>query len=163
MHVSPLPDKISTKFQRLCLCFWGLASHWDSWDNYVAEPEVKTSKIEAQFDQSFPFTWRQTTFWCHAVRGGLIRLINSVLILIHAADGNSLPPTYHLNVTKHVICQRKIRKKSEILENVDIHISRKKTFFKIKISYFINNLKKNLRKRLRGHQWTPPILSQLPD
>jgi len=30
MHVSPLPDKISAKFQRLYLCFRGPASHWDT-------------------------------------------------------------------------------------------------------------------------------------
>ena len=30
MHVSLLPDKISAKFQRLCLCFRSLAFHWDS-------------------------------------------------------------------------------------------------------------------------------------
>ena len=29
MHVSPLPDKLSTKFQRLHPCFWGPALHWD--------------------------------------------------------------------------------------------------------------------------------------
>ena len=40
MHVSPLPDKISTKFQRLCLCFRGLAFHWKIREDYATKPEL---------------------------------------------------------------------------------------------------------------------------
>ena len=45
MHVSPLPDKISTKFQRLFLCFRGLAFHWDIWEDYETKPEVEKFKM----------------------------------------------------------------------------------------------------------------------
>ena len=47
MHVSSLPDKISTKFRRLCLCFRGLAFHWDSSHDYATKPEVVKSKMAA--------------------------------------------------------------------------------------------------------------------
>ena len=47
MHVSSLRDKISTKFQQLCLCFRGLAFHWDSSHDYATRPEVEKSKMAA--------------------------------------------------------------------------------------------------------------------
>ena len=47
MHVSPLPDKISTKFQRLCLCFRGIAFHWDIREDYAIKPELEKSKMAA--------------------------------------------------------------------------------------------------------------------
>ena len=47
MHVSLLPDKLSTKFWRLCLCFRGLAFYWDSSHDYATKPEVKKSKMAA--------------------------------------------------------------------------------------------------------------------
>ena len=40
MHVSLLPDKISTEFKRLCLCFRGLAFHWNSSEDYATKPQV---------------------------------------------------------------------------------------------------------------------------
>ena len=44
MHVYPLPDKISTKFQRQHLCFWGPAFHWDLWEYHATNPEVKNPR-----------------------------------------------------------------------------------------------------------------------
>ena len=47
MHESPLPYKISTKFQRLYLCFWGSALQWDSRDYNATLPEVEKCKMAA--------------------------------------------------------------------------------------------------------------------
>jgi len=47
MHVSPLTDQISAKFQRLYLCFLGPAFHWDSREQYATEPEVKDTNMTA--------------------------------------------------------------------------------------------------------------------
>ena len=47
IHRSPLPDKISTKFQRLYLYFRGPAFHWDSWKYYATKPEVEKFKMAA--------------------------------------------------------------------------------------------------------------------
>ena len=47
LHVSSLPGKMSTKFQRLYLCSGAPASHWDSWEYYSTEPEVEISKMAA--------------------------------------------------------------------------------------------------------------------
>ena len=47
MHVTPFPDKISTKFRRLYYCFRGLAFHWDSWEYYATKPEMEKSKMAA--------------------------------------------------------------------------------------------------------------------
>jgi len=47
MHVSPLPDKISAKFQRLYLCFRGPASHWDTRAYYSTKTVVEKSKMVA--------------------------------------------------------------------------------------------------------------------
>jgi len=47
MHVSPLPDKSSTKFQRLYLCFRGPASDWDPREYYAAKPEVYKTNMAA--------------------------------------------------------------------------------------------------------------------
>ena len=47
MHVSPVSDEISTKFQLLCLCFRGLAFHWDIRVDYATQPEVEKSKMVA--------------------------------------------------------------------------------------------------------------------
>jgi len=46
IHVSPLPDKISTKFQRLYLCFRGPAFHWDLREYYATKPEVDKTNME---------------------------------------------------------------------------------------------------------------------
>ena len=72
MLVSPLPDKISTKFQRLYPCFLGLASHWDSifasspiarhidFDALkVRESEIATTVFVCSIDWS-PFTLGQS-------------------------------------------------------------------------------------------------------
>jgi len=47
MHVSPLPDNIWTKFQRLHLCFRGPASHWDRREYYATKPEVDKTNMAA--------------------------------------------------------------------------------------------------------------------
>jgi len=47
MHVSSLPDEISTKFQRLYLCFLRLASHWESLEYYATKPEVDKTDMAA--------------------------------------------------------------------------------------------------------------------
>ena len=44
MHVSLLPDKLSTKFQRLYLCLRGLASQWDSRDYNATIPELENPR-----------------------------------------------------------------------------------------------------------------------
>ena len=36
-----------TKFQRLCLCFRGLAFHWDIREDYATKPELENSKMAA--------------------------------------------------------------------------------------------------------------------
>jgi len=47
MHVSPLTDQISAKFQRLYLCFLGPAFHWDSRKYYATKPEVDNTNMAA--------------------------------------------------------------------------------------------------------------------
>ena len=47
MHVSPLPDKITTKFQRLYQCFRSPAFHWDIREDYATKPELEKSKMAA--------------------------------------------------------------------------------------------------------------------
>jgi len=47
MHVSPLPDKISTKFQKLFLCFRGPAFRWYPREYYVTKSEVEQSNMAA--------------------------------------------------------------------------------------------------------------------
>ena len=47
IHISLLPNKISTKFQRLHLYFRGPAFHWNSWKYYATKPEVKKCKMAA--------------------------------------------------------------------------------------------------------------------
>jgi len=44
MHVSPLPDEISAKFQRLYLCFRDPAFHWNPWEYLATKPEVEKYK-----------------------------------------------------------------------------------------------------------------------
>ena len=46
LRISLLPDKISTKFQRLFQCFRSRAFHWDSWEYYWSKPEVEKFKME---------------------------------------------------------------------------------------------------------------------
>jgi len=47
MHVFPLADNISTKFQRLNLCYWGLTFRLDPWEYDATKPEVEKSKMAA--------------------------------------------------------------------------------------------------------------------
>ena len=52
IHIFQLPDKISTKFQRLNLRFRGPAFHWDSWEYYATKLKVKKPR------------WRFLSFKC---------------------------------------------------------------------------------------------------
>jgi len=47
MHVSPLTYQISTKFQRLYLCFREQASRWDPREYYATKPEVDKTNMAA--------------------------------------------------------------------------------------------------------------------
>jgi len=47
MHVSPLPDEISTKCQRLNLCFRRPATDWNSREIYATKPEVVETNMTA--------------------------------------------------------------------------------------------------------------------
>jgi len=47
MHVSPLPDETSTKFQRLYLCLREPASHWNPQEYYTTEPGVSKFNMAA--------------------------------------------------------------------------------------------------------------------
>jgi len=47
MYVSPVPDKISTKFQRLYLCFRGPTFNWNPREYYATKPEGEKAKTAA--------------------------------------------------------------------------------------------------------------------
>jgi len=58
-----LPGEISTKFQRLYLCFWDSASHWNPWEYLATKPKVAKYKPET------PAFWRGVTRARPAIEG----------------------------------------------------------------------------------------------
>jgi len=44
MHVSPFPDNLSTKFQRLYLCCRRPTFHWDPWEYYATKLDWKNPR-----------------------------------------------------------------------------------------------------------------------